>query len=294
MIIDVNQRRKLAQLLLDAFDMDLHVYSVKVIQSLRQTDFGEDLSLWADENPVLFRNALRGVSLIVQRSEAKSPVIETVMDQLERWPAEIFLSFEGAPSMSTAESEYFAQRYREAIKDLAEEDLCKVGDLSQRRLKEWVNAPERMRPILLEKWSNEGSLFHRVDKKFEEWGDSLHNLANKIEENTPGRGSIVVSEAAIIDGPGLKGIRCRVVDEVITLESGISIPTEQITVIRVKRGILRRTGENIHVDCIEGSFSGQAASRALHLEYIGIEGTHVVGWDDFWMIRGVSPNEDSK
>ena len=52
----------------------------------------------------------------------------------------------------------FNQKYEKAIEGMSEEQLVQIAALSKSRLFEWVNSPAKIRPHLLKRWKDEGSL----------------------------------------------------------------------------------------------------------------------------------------
>ena len=77
----------------------------------------------------------------------------------------------------------FRAEYEAAVKNLSDEQLEQVAHLTKSKLREWVSAPERMRPHLLKKWSapsGTGTAWEAVNEILEE-------NAKRLEQNPLGR-----------------------------------------------------------------------------------------------------------
>ena len=52
----------------------------------------------------------------------------------------------------------FSERYEKAVENLNDQQLSQVAKLSESKLLEWLNSPAKIRPHLLKRWADEGTL----------------------------------------------------------------------------------------------------------------------------------------
>lgn len=145
------QARSLAQLILDAFDVDLQIFAARLLHELRDSRSGDHLAEWAQRNPVAFRNLLRGISTVVQSRPQRDGLLQSAITaQLQILPSELHrLAADGGNMSPGIEDPDFQRRYEEAVECLSHEDLAKIARLSRQQLREWVYSPKKVRPYLL-------------------------------------------------------------------------------------------------------------------------------------------------
>jgi sulfite reductase alpha subunit-like flavoprotein len=157
-----NALYQIARTLVDAFDVDIQLWMGKALKRLRDTAAGESFARWAEANPMAFEILLRVTSAAVRRLPQDSNLlVDTIYTQLSRLPVEVKRAVEAdgveITFRTTQKDDEFFAKYEDALKDLPDESLAEIAQLSRRQLKEWVNSPSRIRAHLLKKWAKETS-----------------------------------------------------------------------------------------------------------------------------------------
>jgi hypothetical protein len=161
-----NALNTIARVIIDAFDVDIHIYTIQFLRKLRETSFGIRFATWAENNPTALMNLLRASSVIVQRlPKNDSLVIETITDHLKNLPVDIWTVTGGQSSglpPNQAHDTEFRRKYEQAVEGLPQEELAKLAKLRQGKLLEWVNSPPQMRTVLLTAWQHEPKLMSKA------------------------------------------------------------------------------------------------------------------------------------
>jgi hypothetical protein len=163
-------RQTVIRALLDAADVDIQLYSARLIEELKGTQEGRAFADWAACNPATFQAMLRAFSIVVQRNPRDMSALEaTVRDQLARLPAEVARTIDEAPSVVSSSppllaDREFSRRYEEAVTGLSDSDLKVVAGLAERELRDWVYSPPSVRPHKLAAWGSRKSLWQQFDE----------------------------------------------------------------------------------------------------------------------------------
>lgn len=155
-----NDVTKIIKIIIDAFDVDIQLYTAKVLKRLRQSDVGFHFAEWAESNPVVFESSLRVFSTAIQQLPKNGSIaMETLSDHLRRFPVELRrATIEDVndvieePSLKNDVHGKFKKNYEEAVASISEEERLIVASLSHNRLVHWVNSPEAIRSALLSHW----------------------------------------------------------------------------------------------------------------------------------------------
>lgn len=160
-----NDLQNIARFLVDAFDMDMQLYTGNLMKQLRATEQGERFAAWAETNPIAFKTLLRAISASAQRiPKDDNLLMQAVSDQLGRLPVEIYRAILDGHNIdssievshkNTQSDEDFRKSYENALEGLSDEDLRQIVNLPQAKVREWVNSPAKIRPYLLLKWQKE-------------------------------------------------------------------------------------------------------------------------------------------
>lgn len=300
-----NKINELAQILIDAFDIDIQLFQNRLLQNIVNTQMGNRLSSWSRSNPQMFDMLLRFASVAIQRlPKDKNLPTSFIVYQMKRFPFDLrravfgdllHLDVEGFSQpkylFSTQSDQEFNSRYEEAIKDLSEDDLMLITGLNKRELIRWVNSPERIRSILIKKWRNKNEMINSIlldiNKKTKDLRKKTKDLRKKTENSLKRRkewkkegftGSI--EKRAIYLEKSFRstfdsGILCRVLTptiEILSASTGkTSIPTSKIKgiTIEVEYGIFgKRKGINVLIYTIDiGNFKGKLLTEQLLIVY---------------------------
>jgi hypothetical protein len=74
------------------------------------------------------------------------------------------------------------QEYERAVENASEEDLEQLANLDKRRLKKWVESPDRIRPYLLKKWRDAAAKVTTWDKLNDPNSTLCQNLKQRTAE----------------------------------------------------------------------------------------------------------------
>ena len=177
---------QIARTLVDAFDVDLQIFTMRFLSDLRQTEPGKGFVAWAEANPAEFETLIRASSAVLRRvpkndSSASQREIASLLDRLPFAVRQTVVgdktladNLKGSMTGSTQGPQEFKKSYEEAVGHLTEKELVRVARLSSRRLNEWVSSPERLRPHLLNKWDDEDRPT-QADIRFQEAYDAVRD-----------------------------------------------------------------------------------------------------------------------
>jgi hypothetical protein len=91
--------RGLAQILIDAADVDIRTFQSKLVSSVRNRPAGRNLAFWAQDNPAGFEVLVHGLSIAAKQLgrniRNKGMVSELLADQLSHLPYEFRQAFTG-------------------------------------------------------------------------------------------------------------------------------------------------------------------------------------------------------
>jgi len=88
-----DQKREVASVLVDAFEVDIHRFIRKATEGLTKSSVGMTLVDWSRTNPIAFQIFIRAISVIMQRysrRENRSLLVNRIAEYLSQIPSEIY------------------------------------------------------------------------------------------------------------------------------------------------------------------------------------------------------------
>jgi len=197
--------QRFSKLVLESFNIDIQKFLENLIKKSSETNYGSILKQWANENKLVFEVIIRTLSVLIQENKLslanQNPINSLLIYHLERLPREVRRIFleDGNEiafsSKSNNNDKEFKKEFENAIEDLGPDELRLISTLDNRKIKEFVDAPKKLRPFLLEKWSiNEVKKIDfsflenvkKITRQAKEGGDSfLTAVERKINTPTP-------------------------------------------------------------------------------------------------------------
>ena len=146
---------QLAELLVSYFDMDMQIYTSKVLEQLRDTSHGQNLAAWAKQNRGVFSTLLRVSSVAIKRfPHDDNLVLHTITEHLSRLPADTFRIF-GNPSVRAGTDRIMSQEEcDEMLIQNSGDDLLIASTLPHNQLREWDATTASQRPVLIDGWTD--------------------------------------------------------------------------------------------------------------------------------------------
>ena len=270
----------ISRMVVESFNNDIQKYLENIINKSSETDYGVSFKQWANENKLIFEIIIRALSLFIQEKklsiDIQNPINSLLVYQLDRLPREIRRIFmEDADEIANNnvinnDDENFRKEFELAIEDLQPDELRLISKLDNKRIKEFVNSPKRLRPFLLEKWnkistSNTGE---EISKKLSSGIDSLGSFfdSRKPKTTTINNSAQIINRGFINSFKDLvlrQGAYCNVITPVVEIETkhGImQIPTNTITQ-------LRTIGKTTEIATTNGNFRGKLITRYLTVNF---------------------------
>jgi len=144
----------LSRIIVGAIDPDWRVFQRKVFQDLTARPEGQYLLVWARSNPLAFEAFVRSISAYAHvMSKDDSLLREKTSDFLKQiaGDAKWVYPAENASRGNRGMDAKFRSEYEAAIDSLNAADLNRVASLSPSQLQEWVDAPAKIRPAVLDR-----------------------------------------------------------------------------------------------------------------------------------------------
>ena len=179
----------ISKLIIDAFDMDIQMFSSQAISNLHESPVGYQFANWAKKNPKKFEALLRSLSVFIRQLPKNNKFLpEIIFEQLTRLPLELrrgikqdgyehqklYLYPEENMKLLFNE-EKFTDEYATALECMSEDQLKSIASLKKKHLIEWVSTPSQLRPYKLEKLIEKSKSQIFLDK-------TKDNLTSTIEK----------------------------------------------------------------------------------------------------------------
>ena len=186
----------ISKLIIDAFDMDIQMFSSQAISNLHESPVGYQFADWAKKNPKKFEALLRSLSVFIRQLPKNNKFLpEIIFEQLTRLPLELrrgikpdgyeqqklYLEenvkslFSEKNMKSLFNDEKFTGEYATALEGLSADQLRSIASLKKKHLIEWVSTPSQLRPYKLEKLIEKSKSQIFLDK-------TKDNLTSTIEK----------------------------------------------------------------------------------------------------------------
>lgn len=157
--------KQIAKLVIDAFDLDIHIYMANVLKQAKGTEAGIAFSSWAADHPSLFESLLRVFSSLIQQLPSNDNILtETIYDHLQRLPFEIWrVTTSEKPDQADVENQY-----KEVVSGLRDEEKFMASVVPLEDLEDLASASANNREKLINSLNNSNRKFSEVYKKIQE------------------------------------------------------------------------------------------------------------------------------
>lgn len=112
--------KKIAQIIVDAFDVDMQIGAGDLIDKLMASLQGQQFAAWARANPTQFAVLIRGFSIVAKQvGRDKGLLASTIFDQLSRIPAQLHKTIFDTPSGQSGATNFTASLIKTVAEELA-------------------------------------------------------------------------------------------------------------------------------------------------------------------------------
>lgn len=184
--------QQIANILADAFSLDVQIFIENSLKSFRDSTNGQAIYSWANNNRLIFELGIRMLSSIIQQQKVsdKTAMSKIIFTQIERLPREIQRTFVEDKnviqiSKNTIVDKDFNERFELALEDFEDDDLKRIVKLTESQRIEFVNAPKKLRKFMIEQWTEPTNFRKSFDKsisKFNEDSKSFFQRETWLEK----------------------------------------------------------------------------------------------------------------